>query len=153
MPACPISGTQDLIDRSDADLDNHPDIKPLFPDPTAEGLRYYKKTGIYPINHGMVVKRAVFERNPWVVINILKAFDRGKRHRRSRAARACRLSSRDRDLCRQNYRKPLATQIISHGLKANRATLELAAKYSNQQGLTPRIMTMDELFAPNALDS
>jgi hypothetical protein len=29
----------------------------------------------------------------------------------------------------------------------------MAAKYSNQQGLTPRIMTMDELFAANALDS
>jgi hypothetical protein len=29
----------------------------------------------------------------------------------------------------------------------------MAAKYSNQQGLTQRIMTMDELFAANALDS
>ena len=65
----------DLIDRSNADLDNHPDIKPLFPDPAAEAIRYYKKTGIYPINHGMVIKRAVFERNPWAVINILKAFN------------------------------------------------------------------------------
>jgi 4,5-dihydroxyphthalate decarboxylase len=50
-------------------------------------------------------------------------------------------------------RKGLATQIITHGLKANRATLETAARYSNQQGLTPRNMGMDELFAPNVLDS
>src|SRR5712692_11668951 len=40
-----------LVDRSKADLDNHPDIKPLFADPVAEGIRYYRKTGIYPINH------------------------------------------------------------------------------------------------------
>jgi hypothetical protein len=43
-----------LIDRSTIDLHSHPDTKPLFPDPLAEGVRYYKKTGILPINHGMV---------------------------------------------------------------------------------------------------
>jgi len=33
-----------LVDRSTADLWNHPDIKSLFPDPKAEGVRFYKKT-------------------------------------------------------------------------------------------------------------
>jgi hypothetical protein len=58
-----------------------------------------------------------------------------------------------RALVPSDYREPLATRIIKHGLKANRATLDVAAKYSNQQSLTQRIMTMDELFAANALDS
>jgi len=142
----------DIIDRSDADLDNHPDIGPLFPDSAAEAVRYYKKTGVYPINHGMVVKRAVFERNPWVVINIIKAFDQANdiadAERREQVAYHL-----ETGLVPSDYRKPLATRIIKHGLKANRATLEIAAKYSNQQGLTQRIMTMDELFAANALDS
>ena len=35
----------------------------------------------------------------------------------------------------------------------NRVTLDLAAKYSHQQGLTRRIMGMDELFAANVLDT
>jgi hypothetical protein len=52
-----------------------------------------------------------------------------------------------------DYREALATRVIKHGLKANRETLETAAKYSNQQGLTPRIMSMDELFASDVLDS
>jgi 4,5-dihydroxyphthalate decarboxylase len=142
----------DLIDRSDADLDNHPDIKPLFADPAAEAVRFYKKTGIYPINHGMVVKRAVFERNPWVVINILKAFDQANdiadAERREHVAYHL-----ETGLVPADYGNPLATRIIKHGLKANRATLEIAAKYSNQQGLTQRIMTMEELFAANALES
>ena len=153
MPACPISGSRATsIDRSNADLDNHPDIKPLFPDPAAEAVRYYKKTGIYPINHGMVIKRAVFERDPWVVINILKAFhqanDIADAERREHVAYHL-----ETGLVPADYRKPLATRIITHGLKANRAMLEMAAQYSNQQGLTPRLMPMDELFAPNALDS
>jgi 4,5-dihydroxyphthalate decarboxylase len=142
----------DLIDRSDADLDNDPDIRPLFPDSAAEAVRYNKKTGIYPINHGMVVKRAVFERNPWVVINILKAFEEANDiadvERREHVAYHL-----ETGLVPPDYRKPLATRIVKHGLKANRATLELAAKYSNQQGLTQRIMPMDELFAANALES
>jgi 4,5-dihydroxyphthalate decarboxylase len=142
----------DLIDRSDADLDNHPDIRPLFADPAAEAIRYYKKTGVYPINHGMVVKRAVFKREPWVAINILKALnaanDIAEAERREHVAYHL-----ETGLVPSEYRKALATRIISHGLKANRATLELAAKHSNQQGLTPRVMPMDELFAANVLDS
>jgi 4,5-dihydroxyphthalate decarboxylase len=144
--------SQGLIDRSDADLQNHRDIKPLFADSGAEAIRYYKKTGTYPINHGMVVKRGVFERNPWVVINILKAFneanDIADGERREHAAYHL-----ETGLVPPDYGKALATRIITHGLKANRATLETAAKYSNQQSLTPRVMTMDELFAPNALES
>jgi 4,5-dihydroxyphthalate decarboxylase len=142
----------DLIDRSDADLENHPDIKPLFPDSAAEAIRYYKKTAIYPINHGMVVKRAVFEREPWVVINLLKAFNQANdiadSERREHVAYHI-----ETGLVPADYRQTLATRLVKHGLKANRAVLETAAQYSNQQGLTPRVMTMDELFAPNALDS
>jgi 4,5-dihydroxyphthalate decarboxylase len=141
-----------VIDRSDVDLEHHPDIKPLFPDSAAEAVRYYKKTCVYPINHGMVVKRAVFERNPWVAIKIIKAFDQANdiadAERREHVAYHL-----ETGLLPSNYRQPLATRIIKHGLKANRATLEMAAKYSNQQSLTQRIMPMDELFAANALDS
>jgi 4,5-dihydroxyphthalate decarboxylase len=142
----------DLIDRSDADLDNHPDIKPLFGDAGAEALRYYKKTDVYPINHGMVVKRAVFAREPWVVLNILKAFnaanDIAEAERREHVAYHL-----ETGLVPKDYRHALATSLITHGLKANRATLETAAKYSNRQGLTPRVMPMNELFAANALES
>jgi 4,5-dihydroxyphthalate decarboxylase len=145
-------GRPGLVDRSAADLDDHPDIKPLFADPAAEAIRHYKKTGIYPINHGMVVRRSVFEREPWVVINVLKAFeaanDIADAERRDHVAYHL-----ETGLVPEDYRKSLATRIIKHGIKANRATLETAAKYSNQQGLTPRVMTMEELFAPNALES
>jgi 4,5-dihydroxyphthalate decarboxylase len=100
----------------------------------------------------MVVKRAVFERNPWVVINILKAFDQANdiadAERREHVAYHL-----ETGLVPPDYRKSMATRIIKHGLKANRATLDMAAKYSNQQSLTQRIMPMDELFAANALDS
>jgi len=143
---------QNLVDRSSEDLHNHPDIKPLFPDSAAEGVRYYQKTGIYPINHGMVVKREIAERNPWVVVNLLKAFND-----------ANDIANRERiehvnyhletGLVPPQYRAALATPIITHGIKANRNTLETAAAYSLEQGLTPRLLKLDELFARNSLDS
>ena len=131
---------------------SHPDIKPLFADPAAEAVRYYKKTGIFPINHGMAIKRMVFEREPWVVLNIIKAFatanDIAESERSEHAAYHF-----ETGLVPPDYRKALATRLITHGLKANRAVLETAAKFSNQQGLTPRVMPMEELFAANALES
>jgi 4,5-dihydroxyphthalate decarboxylase len=147
-----IPKQSDPLDRSSAILDSHPDIKPLFADSAAEAVRYYKKTGIYPINHGMVVKRAVFERESWVAINILKAFvaanDIAESERREHVAYHL-----ETGLVPADYRNALAARLVSHGLKANRAVLETAAKYSNQQGLTPRVMPMDELFAASVLES
>ncbi len=68
-----LSG-HNLVDRSRADLINNPDFHYLFPDSVAEGIRYYRKTGIFPINHQAVVRRDVYEQEPWVAQNILKAF-------------------------------------------------------------------------------
>jgi 4,5-dihydroxyphthalate decarboxylase len=145
-------GRQNVVDRSNTDLAGHPDIKLLFADPAAEGIRYYKKTGVFPINHGMAVKRAVFDQYPWLTINILNAFkeanDIAESERREHVAYHL-----ETGLLPPDYRGAIATPLITHGLKANRATLETAAKYSNQQGLTPRVMPMNELFAPNVLES
>ena len=49
------------LERSTVDLRNHPDVKMLFPDPIAEGIRFYRKSGIFPINHGMAIRRELAE--------------------------------------------------------------------------------------------
>jgi 4,5-dihydroxyphthalate decarboxylase len=137
-----------LVDRSRVDLWNHPDIRPLFADPVAEGIRYYRKTGLLPINHGMVVKRSLAERHPWIVLNVLKAFERAgdiaERERLEHAQYhiATGLVAAD----------ALRTPLVRHGVKANRLVLETAAQYSQEQGLTPRRVRLDELFAPSAME-
>ncbi len=140
-----------LIDRSTADLWHHPAIRPLFPDPVAEGIRYYNKTGLLPINHGMVIKREIVERHPWVVLNLLKAFERAndvaERERQEQCAYHVATG-----LLPPGSQKGLRTQLIRHGVQANRLVLETAAQYSHEQGLTPRLMTLPELFAKSTLD-
>ncbi len=141
-----------LIDRSTEDLHHHPAIKPLFPDSAAEGIRYYRKTGIYPINHGMVVRRAVAERHPWVIINVLKAFaDANAIAERERAEHVA--YHLETGLVPPQYREALATQILTHGIKANQKTLETAAAYSYEQGLTPRLLKLEEIFSANSMGS
>jgi len=139
-----------LIDRSTANLANHPDIRTLFPDPLAEGIRYYRKTGLYPINHGMVIRRELAEKHPWAVLNILKAFERA-----NAAANRQRIDHTDyhveTGLLPADARKSLQVPIVSHGIAANRAVLETVAQYSQEQGLTPRLMKLDELFAASAM--
>ena len=139
-----------LIDRSTADLHNHPDIKPLFPDPLAEGVRYYRKTGLYPINHGMVIKRELAKMHPWAITNILKAFNQA-----NDAANRQRIEQAEyhleTGLLPADARKALHTPIISHGIGANRLVLETIAQYSQEQGLTPRLMNLDELFAASMM--
>jgi len=140
-----------LIDRSKADLHNHPDIKLLFPDRTAEGMRYHDKTGIYPINHGMVVKRTVADRHPWLAGSLLDAFERANakidRERMEHLAYFFETGLLPADAMGK-VREPL----VRHGIVANRTTLETCAQYSHDQGLTPRVMRLDELFEPSTMN-
>ena len=46
----------------------------LFPDPAAEGRRFYAKTGLFPINHTVVVRRSLLESHPWIALNLYSAF-------------------------------------------------------------------------------
>ena len=139
-----------LIDRSTANLSTHPDIKTLFPDPLAEGIRYHRKTGLYPINHGMVIRRELDEKHPWAVLNILKAFNRA-----NEVANSQRLEHTEyhveTGLLPADAGTALRVPIVSHGIAANRRVLETVAQYSLEQGLTPRLMQLDELFAASAM--
>ena len=142
-----LSGNN-LVDRSRADLINNPNFKYLFPDSVAEGIRYYRKTGIYPINHQAVVRRDVYEKEPWVAQNLLKAFiaanDIANERRRAHVEYhlAAGLLSGD-----------AKTPIVRHGMKANRHVIETIAQYSLEQCLTKRLIKLDEIYAPNVLES
>jgi 4,5-dihydroxyphthalate decarboxylase len=140
-----------LVDRSTVDLPNHPDIKTLFPDPWAEGVRFYRKTDIYPINHGMVIRREVADKHPWAVLNLFKAFEAA-----NEIANQQRMEHADyhavAGLIPPEAAKALRQPIIRHGIKATRHILETAATYSMEQGLTPRLMKLEEIFAPSIMD-
>ena len=146
-----LAGTDNLVDRSNVDLYRHPDFKTLFPDPHAEGVRFYQKTGIYPINHCMVIKREIAEKHPWTILNIFKAFQRANEIAEKQRMEAVGYHL-ETGLLPPDARKALATPLIRHGIAANRKVLETTAQYSHEQGLTPRLVGIDELFAPSVME-
>jgi len=139
---------RNLVDRSRADLEHHPDFKHLFADPRAEGIRYYRKTGLLPINHQAVLRRDIFEKEPWVAMNLLKAFRRA-----GEIADAQRIEHVADHLATGLLAGDAVTPLIQHGVKANRTVIETIAQYSREQHLTPRLIGVEELYAPNVLES
>jgi len=142
--------TPSLVDRSTADL-NTPAIRTLFPDPAAEAHRYFVKTGIYPINHTLVVRRALLERNPWIARSLFDAFleakERAARRRSSLLEPAFATGITGDDAL-----TAVAADVMAYGIPADRPILETLMRYLDEQGLTRRRMGLDEIFYPPALD-
>src|SRR5690606_16838853 len=139
-----------LVDRSTAELNNHPEIRSLFPDAYAEGKRFFEKTGLYPINHGMVIKRELVEKHPWVVLNIFNAFVEANRVvDRQRLAHAAYWL--ETGMLPKSARETLQRPLADYGVVANRGVLEAISRYSFEQGLTSRRLQLDEVFAANTL--
>lgn len=139
-----------LVDRSTADLGASPLVRPLFPDAHAEGRRFYGKTGLFPINHGMVMRREVAEKHPWAIEKIFEAFQRANAlvERQRIDHTAYHLAA---GLLPAGAKQAIETQLVSHGIAANRTVLETVARYSHEQGLTPRVIGLEELYAENML--
>jgi hypothetical protein len=58
----------------------------------------------------------------------------------------------DTGLLPAEARAALPKTVVQHGVIANRKTLETAALHSFEQGLTYRVIGLEEAFAPSAMD-
>jgi 4,5-dihydroxyphthalate decarboxylase len=140
-----------LVDRSRLDLSKDARVRPMFPDREAEGRRYYAKTGLYPINHTVVVRRSLLEQHPWIALNLYSAFTAAK----AEVARAGDLYLRNyftTGLIGSEVRQALATDPMAYGVRSARKVLETIAQYVHEQGLTERRVGLEEIFAPSTMD-
>ena len=123
-------------------------ISRLYPDYRADEMRYYAATGIFPIMHVIAMRRAVFDRYPWVAMNLFKAFEEAKQ----------RSLERVRDLTASRIPVPWAAAIAGewgrnfgddpfpYGLEENRRTLDAFCRFAHAQGITAKRLTPDDLF-------
>jgi 4,5-dihydroxyphthalate decarboxylase len=142
---------RNLVDRSRIDLAADSRVRPLFADRAAEGRRYYAKTGIYPINHTVVVRRSLAEQHPWIVLNLYAAFA-AARAEVLRAGAAAFASHFETGVISDDVRRAFATDPMAYGIRATRKVLETIADYVHAQGLTDRRVKIEELFAPSTMD-
>ena len=127
-----------------------PRIRRLFPDPRDAETAYFRRTGIFPIMHTIVVRRDVYERDRWVARSLVKAFEEAKAIATSAlletAASAAALPFAYQDA--EELVALMGRDYWPYGLEANRTVLETLVRYSHEQGLIAERPEVDELFAP-----
>jgi 4,5-dihydroxyphthalate decarboxylase len=122
-------------------------IARLFPDHAQAEVAYYRETGIFPIMHVVTIRRDLVERHPWVVPNLLRAFDQAKElaYRRVRNPRVVPLAFFQ--AAWEEQRALLGPDPWAYGLgPANARNLETVLRYAHDQGLIQRRPNLDELF-------
>lgn len=126
-------------------------IAPAFPDLKAAQRGYYEQTHLFPIMHMIVMKQALAEREPSVVGAFCRAFQAAKEIGGARALE----SGRGLPLAGatvEEVQALLGEDPWPYGIRANIGVLETFLKDARDQGLTDRVMAVDELFASNLPD-
>jgi 4,5-dihydroxyphthalate decarboxylase len=122
-----------------------PDVKPLIPDAAAAQSAWYKKTGVYPINHMVVIKDARLEADPRLASTLYDAFDRAKQVFLRRLDAGESLSGEDEALARR--RGLVGPDPLPYGIDANRPALEAIVRYAVDQHILSRPVEPREIFA------
>jgi 4,5-dihydroxyphthalate decarboxylase len=132
-------------------LQGSPLARRLFPDCRTVEAEYYRQTKIFPIMHMVVIRRAIYEQDPSVAIRLVEGFEAAKRVAFEGYEEG--LSSLPWvNLDLEYAQQVLGKDVYPYGVKRNLPTLEAAALYSHEQGLTKRKFAVDELFAAETLD-
>jgi 4,5-dihydroxyphthalate decarboxylase len=93
----------------------------------------------------------VAEKYPWAVLNVFKAFDEAKNSVREQG-RAAAAVYFDLGLLSPAQKNALEADPYAYGFKANRKVLEAITQFSFEQGLTPRMLKLEEVFHAATLD-
>jgi 4,5-dihydroxyphthalate decarboxylase len=129
-------------------------VKRLFENYVDVERQYYRDTGIFPIMHTVAIKREVYEANRWVAQSLYKAFIEAQRRTyedlQETAALKTMLPWAGAHV--EEAQREMGDDFWPYGLERNRKTLETFLRYHFEQGLSKRLLTPDELFAPEALE-
>jgi 4,5-dihydroxyphthalate decarboxylase len=150
-----------LLDGSlDAVLSAHPPesfkngdprVSRLLADPVKAEEEYAARTGIIPIMHLIVVRRDVVDAYPWLPGNLMTGFAEARARSIARlavgpAGPGSRVPLLWPDEALARTRAAFGGEPWPYGLDANRTTLEAFTRWAHEQGVTQRLVAVDELF-------
>ena len=130
-----------------------PDVQPLIPDARNAGFAYFRKTGVYPINHGLVVKDSLLKANPGLAKELFDAFRAAKKIYMAHLDAGENLSPADETALalKQVVGDPFPFG-VSNPKGPNRKALETMIGFAVDQRVIPQKFSVEELFAPGTLD-
>ncbi len=136
-------------------INRSPQVRRLFPNYREVEADYFRRTGIFPIMHLVVIRNDIYERHPWVAVTMLKALLKAKE--------LCAGASYDTGALRhmlpwmiddiETARDLIGEDFWPYGLEANRKTLETFVRYAYEQGIAARKISADQLFPPETGDT
>ena len=143
-----------VIERSQGSLQtmDWSKLAPVFPDPIAEGKRFFDAHGYIPINHTYVLKGDLFRRHPWIALNLYKAFIEAKRLAERSLIDAIPMSLVFRWEYLAQTRALFGDDPFPYGFEANRRALEDLAHASHEQGLIASALDVSTIFAPSTME-
>ena len=131
-----------------------PDVVRLFPDYRKTEQDYFSRTGIFPTMHVVGIRKSLVEQHPWLPVSVYKAFLEAKRYATEDLKQvghlAVTLPWSVAEL--EATKKLMGEDYWSYGLDANRHVLETFTRYHHEQGISPRLVKPEELFADGTLD-
>ena len=130
-------------------------IRRLFSDYEGTEEGYFRDTGIFPIMHVIVVKAEVLARNPWLAMNLYKAFEEAKRRSIDRLSDITASHAPLAWLAphAERMKKLFGDDFWPYGLESNRRTLQAFVDFALEQGVCHRKLALEELFPRQVLTS
>ncbi len=131
-------------------------VRRLFPDFEEVERDYFRRTGIFPIMHTVVIRRDVYERHRWVALAMMQAFEEAK-VLAMKAYNAADIFFNAPTMVpwfvslRDKNRALMGENFWPYGIEANRMALEACLRYHREQGILKRSYNIEELFAPEAI--
>ena len=127
-----------------------PDIKPLIPDAAAAEAAWYKKTGIYPINHTIVLKDSLLKSDPSLAPRLFAGFEAAKAQFLKQLSSGVELPAEAQALAKR--RSIVGDDPLPNGVERNRKALEAIIRFAHEQKILPRAVKPEEMFAANTLN-
>jgi len=130
-------------------------VKRLFEDYVEVEKAYYRKTKIFPIMHTIVIRRELYDANRWIAQSLYKAFVQAQRriyeNLGTTMANASMLPWQAAHV--EEARALLGEDWWPYGVGPNWHVLDTFLRYHHEQGLSKRRLKVEELFAPETLES
>jgi ABC-type nitrate/sulfonate/bicarbonate transport system substrate-binding protein len=121
-----------------------PDVKPLIANAREAGFAALRERGLYPINHTVVIKNDVLAAHPDVASDLFNVFDEAKRGYVERLA-AGRIENADDEFFKKVM--DVTGDPLPYGIEPNRTMLDAVIAHAVEQGIIPRRVAVDEIFA------
>lgn len=131
----------------------NPGIIRLFPDYEGREKEYARRTGTFPVMHLMGIRRDLAAAEPWLAMSLMAAFTAAKDLAIADLAivQALKTALPWAPAEFERTRAALGDDYWPYGIARNRAPLEALIRWHHAQGLSPRPLTIEELFLPTTL--